>query len=465
MTLPFLANQRSPLNEALERWIREQEQVLRQQYGLFENYYRGQQRAKLTDRMKRVVSPELEFRDNVCAVVVDIQAERLEVTGFTVEPDGSTAGDWIWNLWKANRMDQVQGQVHVQSAMKGDAYVMVSYDDARARPVFTFEDPHMIVPRYNPGTGELLWVSKTWVESVAIGEESRTRMNLFFPNRIEKFVADGSRWIPFLDPGEEFWPVPWLNRDGSPLGIPIVPFPNKALGDDFGQSELTDVVPMQDILNKSVVDLVQTMDTMAFQQRWTIGLNTPGTLTVAPGSVWHMTERGLPGGGSVGQFEAADPTGILAVIEMLLQHVAFHTRTPQHYFHREGAMPSGEALKTAEAGLVRKVESRQVALGNAWEDVARLAFRVQNAFGEAQPEPDEIETVWAPATTANEQGEIAMMQGKQSLGIPQEQLWRELGYTEAQIDDFLAKNQAQADQDANREADLMERRFRGGRPE
>jgi hypothetical protein len=60
----------------------------------------------------------------------------------------------------------------------------------------------------------------------------------------------------------------------------------------------------------------------------------------------------------------ADRPGVFVkAVEMLVQHIASQTRTPPHYFALTGQFPSGDAIKSAETGLVAKVRRKMVHFG------------------------------------------------------------------------------------------------------
>ena len=88
------------LDLVLKQWIEDRLSDLRAGYMLFEEYYKGDHRAMLTDRLQKFINPDLEFRDNFCSVVVDVMVERLEVIGF----DGSDEAfnQYAWDIWKSN---------------------------------------------------------------------------------------------------------------------------------------------------------------------------------------------------------------------------------------------------------------------------------------------------------------------------------------------------------------------------
>ena len=60
------------------------------------------------------------------------------------------------------------------------------------------------------------------------------------------------------------------------------------------------------------------------------------------------------------------------------------SRTPQQFLRPFPGIdvPSGEALKQLESGLVKKAEERQLLFGEAWAEVMTLAYRVARTFGQ-----------------------------------------------------------------------------------
>ncbi|HSN78203.1 MAG TPA: hypothetical protein VL334_24290, partial [Anaerolineae bacterium] len=98
-----------------------------------------------------------------------------------------------------------------------------------------------------------------------------------------------------------------------------------------------------------------------------------------------------------------------------------------------------------EAPLLAKVALRQVLFGNAWEDMAEQARRQAAAFStETVDLESPINAVWAPIDTRDEETSIKVAQRKAALGVPQVQLWSELGYDAQQIDAMLATPEVKA---------------------
>ena len=456
----LMANGLNPVAESLMRWIQLQADERRGDYELARQYYGGEHDTALTDRLKKFLPPRLAFRDNFMNVVVDGLAERLTVMGF--DSGDEELSEWAWNLWQANRMDYTQVVVHTEAIMVGDSYLLCDWDDKAQRPRWTQQMAEMILPHYNEVTREIDWASKKWVQRPEIGGEPETRLNIYYPDRVEKYIARGGVWRQYQDEADEVWPVPWVTSNGEPLGIPLVHFKNRPMGGDFGQSEILNVIPMQDLLNKSLIDLTMIMDTLAFPQRYTLNVNHGASrLDILPGSVTEFHSE--YDGGSVGQWTAATVDGPLRTIETLVQHIAGTTRTPQHLFQVVGGMPSGEALKTAESGLVQKAKQRMVNFGNSWEDCIMMALRIQAAFGTAAVDLGDtiISTTWDDPETRNEQSHLESLKSKAELGVTRHQLWREMGYTQEQIDQMDIDGSTERQQETNIGAEIL-RNFNAG---
>jgi len=453
-----------PVTESMMQWIQQQADNRRDDYDIARRYYHGEHDTALTDRLKKFLPPRLMFRDNFMNVVVDSLAERLTLIGF--DSDSEAFSEWAWELWQKNRMDYVQVVIHTETVMLGDSYVLCDWDAENERPRFTHQMPEMILPHYSETTREIDWLSKKWMQHSMVGNDPETRLNIYHPDRVEKYIAKGGVWARHQDEMDEEWPVPWLDRSGQPLGIPFVHFRNRPMGEDFGQSEILNVIPMQDLLNKTLIDLTMILDTLAFPQRYTLNVNHGASrLDIMPGSVAEFHSE--YDGGQVGQWGAASVDGPLRALESLVQHIAGTTRTPQHLFQIMGGAPSGEALKTAESGLVNKAKQRMVNFGNAWEDCMTLALKIQTAYGSAvsglavKPEELEVEATWDDSETRNEQSHMEALKSKAELGVSKHQIWRELGYDQEQIEQMDADGAQERANETNIGAEIL-RNFNAG---
>lgn len=411
-------------------------------YSLFQNYYDGEQKTHLTERAKKYLQRNgLVFCENFSETIVDTLTDRLNVVGFSAE-DNEAAAERVNYTWQRNRCDALQKVVHNQMAVKGDAFVIVSYDDKRRMPRYTWNRSESCKVIYSDDTDAAEFAVKKWnttTPSFANPDGRRiTRMNLYYPDRVERYYsltsADdeaNNQWAPFTDRDEltglpQPWPTPWVDASGEPLGIPVIHFANNAKDRRYGRSELKSVVPQQDELNKMILDLDMVIDQQGWPQRWATGVTSEDTIEAAIGEIITTTSDQA----KLGQFDAADPRGLLDAIEALIRRMASRSRTPVHsLLPGTGALPSGESLKTAEAPLEKKGGDRQVTTGDSWEDMNAIGLRLDEVFGgESFGEEVVLECEWDEIATRNETDYLAQQEAKNRLGVSNDTLLREMGY-------------------------------------
>jgi hypothetical protein len=445
---------RNLIQQSYLRHLANEEEARQDNYTKYREYYDGIHDTMLTARQKAFLQLKdgQEFNDNYCPIVVDALAERLKVTGF--DAGETTQGETLWGWWRDSRMDGLQGIVHTAAVRDGDAFVMVEWDNIEGRPIYTFElscsgGEGVKVHYSKERKGRIEFASKRW--KIGYGGESgkATRLNLYFDNHVEKYIAEEStyegNWRPWLDDdtgdisapgvyGECGW-IWWTDNrtaGGKPLGIPVVHFKNKDQGYDHGQSELEDVIPLQNALNKSIIDLLASADVSAFRVLFAKGKNWTG-LNIFPGSVVSSEDpqsdlRAIPG---------EDPAPLLAVVDKFSMEIARVSRTPLSYFQANGSRPAEGTLQQEESGLVAKADKCCTDFGNAWEELMKVSRRMANAFGSAGlDEKQRIETQWKERQTRNELQHLQVLEAKQRLGVPAETIWREMGYNDEEIRQF-----------------------------
>ncbi len=89
------------------------------------------------------------------------------------------------------------------------------------------------------------------------------------------------------------------------------------------------------------------------------------------------------------------------------------------------------------------------AFGQSWSDVMALALRVQAAFGEQPPvlKRTNIGVQWRDANTRMEKTEAEIAKIHKDLGVPDDAVWRQAGYSPEQVARF--KQDARLDRAAD----------------
>lgn len=404
------------------RWLASGDTERREDYVMFREFYEGRQNVELTDRVRAFldVDKDTDFRMNFVPIPVEILAERLNVSGFDVgeemgtgaggqESDESTdmqrlGGDdgLLQEWWTKSGMDLQQGNVHEAAIRDADSFVIVEWDSDAGRPKFSFELAYDglgssggVDVVYDDEMGDIKYAVKYWVSENAVEAGSVRRANVYFPDAIYKYVSDSRRqdgdWIPFEVEGEE-WPIPWLDTQGEPLGVPVMHFKNNSGGYDFGRSEIDDIVPIQRALNKSVIDLLAGADVEGFGLITLTGGKQDDEFTVAPRQILGTSNPAA----SWGYIPAGDLQNLIRVVDHFVMKMAQRSRTPLAYFQITGQVASSETQKADDTGLVSKATKRSVEFGKAWADVMHMAVKLANTFGSASLNEDLlIKTVWA----------------------------------------------------------------------
>lgn len=434
-------------------------------YKKYRAYYQGEQPLTFTSPNYNVAFVRMlqGVRLNLCPRVVDAIADRLIVNAFQIETeeeegaaapevgeDGQPAGPTpqdlaaraLWQIWRRNRMDLRAGEVHKEAIRCGDAYVIV-WPDVDGEAHIYPQDANVCTVHYDEESEQLDWAVKYWKTDDSFG-----RLNVYSSDRIEKFITRNALKTGALAPSkaDAFKPLEGEpNIIANPYGrIPVFHFGNNTDIGTFGQSDLRDVLPLQDALNKSIADLLVGMEFAALPQRWATGLQTEynedGTpkKTFIPGidRIWTSDDANV----KFGQFDGADLPNVVGVTHEFKDSVADVTGIPTHYLRMNpGTWPSGESLKTAEAPFASKIRERQMGFGNVWEDVITFCAEIDKVAL-----PGQASTLWQDASPRSDKdmAETAIL--KKQVGVSNPQLQREMGYSEEQIADMAQEAEAAA---------------------
>jgi hypothetical protein len=273
------------------------------------------------------------------------------------------------------------------------------------------------------------------------GETGKQRKTVYLPGEIRKYIMSKTgNWEPFQDVGDPTWPLPWVDSAGDPLGIPVIEFAN------LGGSEIEQVIGLQNALNKTWLDLIAAADASGFpilaieyQGEGGFGsiqddadIEGADEFRFSPGRAIEVDNA------NVKRLDAANLQPMIETMWTLVQAISGVSRTPAYYLRPVGGgdVPSGEALKQLESGLVKRAQERQLVFGQAWADAFVMAYRVAQTFGPSLPElPDmDIQTVWTDANVRNELAQAQVGQAYQGLGVPDDTIWQYvLGFTPSEI--------------------------------
>lgn len=427
----------------------------------FDSYYSGKQvlaalpPSVLKDCGDRMPRAFLNF----ARLVVDSLEERIDVAGF--QHSNADISSEIWHdYWQRNDLDEVSQQIHLESLIHGRSYAFV-WVDKQGFPRITGESSRRCTVWQLPGSNHRIAALRRWIEPDGVACAT-----LYEPHRITKWQTPSKISLdPYLSPEAlmnpsydaysqwDFSQLPstgWIERAPeipNPLGVvPIVPFVNKRrLMNPAGESELTDVIPVLDCLNKLLTDLMVSSEFSAMPRRYATGIELTTRINDAgdeevinpfsrdPGRLWMSEAEGA----AFGQFPEVSLTSYRDSMFALIQHLGAIAGLPAHYLGIAREPASADAIRSSEAPLVRKAQRRQRVFGGSWEDCIRLADIVRH--GLKRRGMDTLECVWADsesrtlAASADAAGKLSQ------LGIPLPQLAEDLGYSPTEIQKMSAE--------------------------
>jgi hypothetical protein len=283
---------------------------------------------------------------------------------------------------------------------------------------------------------------------------------LYFPDRLEYYVSRGKATeaqtaAAFMAVEEELPSAP------NPYGeVPVFHFRTSLRA---VKSDLKDVIPLQNGINKLLADMMVAAEYGAFKQRYVISnADVLGKLKNAPNEIWDIPAGdGIGQGTQVGEFQATDLENYLKAIDRLAVVVGIITRTPKHYFLAQGGDPSGEALIAMEGPLNKKAGRRIARFKPTWRKVGVFMLKIAGipvARNAVQPQFMKPETI-QPKT----QAEIRTQEV--GAGIPLTTALRREGWSEAELEQMAEDQQAEQTAGATLQAAMLEearRRFDAG---
>jgi hypothetical protein len=446
-----------------------------------ERYYRGEHDLSFaTEKFENAFGSLFrEFALNLCPAIVDAVRDKLKIEGFSIGSLGmpaavvrdersappATAGGTDTNpavaaelhaaidtIWQKNRLDLSAEEIHLEALKTGDAYAIVWPDAAGGVTIYPQRARFCTVIYDDEMPGVMRFAAKYWRD-----RDCYVRLNLLYPDRIEKYISRSKSELSlpdfreFLPVGNRTGLVGDLSGDGgagesyavpNPFGtVPLFHFSNTCEIGTFGRSEIDQAIPIQNGLNKAVLDMLVAMEFSAFRQRWVTGIEVEydsngeaiPPFKVGCDRLWMTANPEV----SFGDFDTTDLDQFLKVKDSFRVDMASVTGTPLHYFLQNvRGFASGEALGRAEARFLSKVRDRQKAFGIVWSALMSFALRV-GGFGSGIL----LRPRWQDPAPMAEREFLENLVLKKKLGITTEQALIEAGYGPADVSKMVGKTQ------------------------
>ena len=222
----------------------------------------------------------------------------------------------------------------------------------------------------------------------------------------------------------------------NPLGVvPVVHIQNMPLPLHYeGQSDVEPLIPLQDELNTRLSDRANRITFQSFKMYLGKGIEGFEDRVVAPGRMWSTENPDASieefGGDAGSQSEDAH---IVHVREALEKASGVASVAAGILKGRIGNLTSAVALKVTLMGVLAKTERKRRSYGQGIADICRLILLALDKQGvyPNRPEEREVEIHWPSPLPENVMEKLQEAELKRQLGVPKEQILKELGYGEA----------------------------------
>lgn len=373
-------------------------------------YFRGDQPLRF---MKDKLAPVMGFRSNLAEVAVTAVAERITLESVIAEiafPTGPVdVSARASELIQDSDFPMLLQSLITDMLAVGSAYIMV-WVDGIGRPVVTGESAEQVAVSRDPITGGVTGAVKRWqvVDSAGVVKE-------------EHVIKYGPTKIVHLKRGDTQGKLTFVSAVDNPLGVvPVVPLVNiKRLNDHTGSSVIDSLAPLLDALNKVIVDMLTTSESVARPKRYATGVvleddedgfiadegfiadsesqaeNAPGVESPFKDSddLWISEQAEA----KFGQLAGADLGGYKTAVDLIIQQIMAVTSLPGHMVGVTTSNPStAEALRASEVALSSNAESRVRVVNRPVEWAVRLLIALD--YG-VSPALVNVKNQWASTAT------------------------------------------------------------------
>lgn len=347
---------------------------------------------------------------NWCEKFADSIDRRMFVEGFLLGGKDTPDGD-LWKIWQRNDMAEYQSENNIASLVTSNSYMMVGPSDEGA--LITVESPDSLAVEVDPLTRRVVAALKFYKSDSEATLDDRAVLHV--PD-----ASGGSRLVEFevgkkVNSTKQEWMSAASRLQSSPE-VPVVQFPNRQR-QRIGRSELRSLKPLVDAANFTATSMMASVLHHAMPRMLAINvaeslfMNEDGSVNreavkSATGALWivpaETDEQGnVPDNApkpDVKQLPASEMRNFHETLSNLARIGAGLCDLPPHSlgFGVSDNPASADGIRASEGDMVARVERHQVARGNGYERVMRLAMAVE---GKDPATASGLETVWRSAAT------------------------------------------------------------------
>jgi len=384
---------------------------------------------------------------------LDSLVERLQLEGFRF-PGDTTANELFQEWWQVNDLDEEFPILALETFIHGRAYVTVSApteDDIEQgypedAPIIRLESPRHMWVEIDPRTKRVLYAIRFYnVPTISPMPNKPREYTVYLPNETLYITEERNGKLTI---GEDSV----VHNLGQ---VPVIPaFNRERSADLYGTSEIIpELRSLQDVATRVLMNMQAASELMAVPQRLLFGVKkesiqeNPDDQFAAyrayMANILTFGDKDV----SAQQFTAAELSNYTTVLQELSKYVASYTGLPPQYLSFSGDNPaSADAIRSAEARLVKKCEMKGRMFGNVMERVMRLGLKVMKKSLSAGQEPARLQSILTDPSTptwAAKADAAQKLVGGKAI-IPIEQARHDLGYSPEEREDMKRMDQDEA---------------------
>lgn len=416
----------------------------------YRNYAAGEHKLVLSLKQKQMLRHILnnndeEFSDNVCGQIIFEARGRLKFTGWDCEDE--TVKDWLRDNYITSKLMDLQVDAHNSMLIDGNHVLSVNFNP-QTRKIQIYQENWWdgiegIFISYN-ALREPVYGVKDWYDY----QRNLWRRIIWYPDRLERYIGQSNTFADAVmvnlptDPVSGGQPIPWLDFDGTPLGIPYIHLANgfKPSG-PYGRSELSGgIIGIQDQINACQWDLTGGSQMTAYQMYTATGvrmIDSNGrriSPEVGPGNFIHSPSDKA----RFGVLQAGDQSQLITVLNEKRSTAAAISATP--LFRMVGKeWPSAEAIYRSEQPSVAKARNQIESLSPAYSSLGYVMAKIWNRFKSSNQQEMPIDIAVSAIIAKFEDPERRDQLSKSvicnNLGdsISVQEKWRIMGFSDEKI--------------------------------
>lgn len=384
------------VQESFLRWLHYQRHHERlNNYTIYDGYYNGDHEVDIPPKVKAALESELGTVNNYCRIVVDSAVDyicsgeigiEVKQTGMSVPQENQEAASkaeaLLYHIYEANQLlyEEMLKTITIMGK-KGDAFLKLYIEDDQIK--IRVLRPDICFPRYKSDDyKEMLYCAVKWFDEEG-GEEDNTsvfsgakrwKAQVFRPDVVEYYELGETAETEYSE-----WDL--VNVETNILGfIPIIHIKNTVDDLEFGVSDLQVMTDLQDALNKTITDMLLTMDNQAFQRMFVFGGQTPKgyEISMEPGMITEVPNEN----GRLEVVQAADISSFIQAMKEIVDQICTVTSIPRLAFSRpDGGPISGYALRVHYIPLERKCGKKESILRNRFCELNKMIFAAARLLG------------------------------------------------------------------------------------